>query len=67
LSDRVARYVARDGLWNGSSIRVVAGTLVVEVVATVLDVDVDVDVEVDGDVVVVSPTIEVDERGCWAL
>ena len=53
LSILVARYVASDGLWNGSSIRVDTGTIVV--VATVLDV------EVDNDVVVVSPTTDVDE------
>ena len=59
LSVLVARNVASDGLWNGSSIRVDTGTLVV--VATVLDV-----VEVDDDVVVVSPRTVVDERGCSA-
>jgi hypothetical protein len=60
LSVLVARNVASDGLWNGSSIRVDTGTLVV--VATMLDVV----FEVDSDVVVVSPTTVVDERGCSA-
>jgi hypothetical protein len=53
LSVLVARNVASDGLWKGSSIRVDAGTL-------------DVVVEVDNDVVV-SPTTVVDERGSSAL
>jgi hypothetical protein len=63
LSVLVARYVASDGLWNGSSTLVDAGWLVV-VATVVVTVDVEVDVEVTV-VVVVPPTIVVDDRGCW--